>query len=273
MSDKTEKKELKQHYLSAEESRQIAKENRNAMRYFEKRKKRKHVPESEYTTEMKDPKNIVEFENLHTYFFTDSGVSKAVNGVSFSIPENSVVGIVGESGCGKSVTSLSLMQLIQAPQGQIVKGEIRFKSMEYKKDEKGNPIPVYETTMDENGNEVVKTVEAKNRKGETIFDKDGYPKLVPVQARDEAGVLKYETEEKVFDIAKMPTSEMSRIRGRQIAMIFQEPMTSLNPVFTIGNQLDEVTLLHIKDATKEEAKRRSLEILSLVGIAMPEISC
>ena len=68
----------------------------------------------------------------------------------------------------------------------------------------------------------------------------------------------------------MPTSEMSRIRGRQIAMIFQEPMTSLNPVFTIGNQLDEVTLLHIKDATKEEAKRRSLEILSLVGIAMPE---
>ena len=270
MSDKTDKKELKKHYLSAEESRQIAKENRNAMRYFEKRKKRKHVPESEYTTEMKDPKNIVEFENLHTYFFTDSCVSKAVNGVSFSIPENSVVGIVGESGCGKSVTSLSLMQLIQAPQGQIVKGEIRFKSMEYKKDEKGNPIPVYETTTDENGNEVVKTVDAKNRTGETIFDKDGYPKLVPVQARDEAGVLKYETEEKVFDIAKMPTSEMSRIRGRQIAMIFQEPMTSLNPVFTIGNQLDEVTLLHIKDATKEEAKRRSLEILSLVGIAMPE---
>ena len=93
MSDKTDKKELKKHYLSAEESRQIAKENRNAMRYFEKRKKRKHVPESEYTTEMKDPKNIVEFENLHTYFFTDSGVSKAVNGVSFSIPENSVVGL------------------------------------------------------------------------------------------------------------------------------------------------------------------------------------
>ena len=270
MSDKATKSEIKKHYLSGKESREIAKKNKAFVKELEKRKKRKNVDSKEYTTEMKDPRNIVEFDNLHTYFFTDAGISKAVNGVSFAIPENSVVGIVGESGCGKSVTSLSLMQLIQGPAGQIVKGEIRFKASEFKKDENGKPIPVYKTITDENGNVVVETAPVLDKNGNPVFDKDGNFKTVPVQDRDEAGVLKYETEEKVYDIAKMPLKEMSKIRGRQIAMIFQEPMTSLNPVFTIGNQLDEVTLLHIKDADKQEAKRRSLEMLELVGIAMPE---
>ena len=193
------------HYLTAKESREIAKENARTIRSLEKRKKRKNVSESEYLCEMEDPSNIVEFDDLHTYFFTDAGVAKAVDGVSFSIPKGSTVGVVGESGCGKSVTSLSLMQLVQAPQGQIVSGSIRFN-----------------------------------------------------------------LGDKAYDIAKMPLSEMRRIRGKQIAMIFQEPMTSLNPVFKIGYQLDEMPLLHIPGCTKEQAKERSLEMLRLVGIAAPE---
>ena len=269
MSD-TSKNEKKSRYLTGKESREIARENKRLIKELEKKKKRKNVDESEYTTKLKDPNNIVEFDNLHTYFFTDAGITKAVNGVSFSVPEGSVVGIVGESGCGKSVTSLSLMQLIQGPQGQIVSGEIRFKSSEYKKDHNGKPIPIYKTYIDENGEEKILTEPLKNKKGEIVKDKNGETVTVPVQERDDAGVLKYEMEEKVFDIAKMPISEMSRIRGRQIAMIFQEPMTSLNPVFTIGDQLNEVTLLHVKGASKEEAKRRSLEMLELVGIAMPD---
>ncbi|HCH73666.1 MAG TPA: dipeptide/oligopeptide/nickel ABC transporter ATP-binding protein [Clostridiales bacterium] len=269
MSD-TSKNEKKSRYLTGKESREIARENKRLIKELEKEKKRKNVDESEYTTKLKDPNNIVEFDNLHTYFFTDAGITKAVNGVSFSVPEGSVVGIVGESGCGKSVTSLSLMQLIQGPQGQIVSGEIRFKSLEYKKDHNGKPIPIYKTYIDDNGEEKILTEPLKNKKGEIVKDKNGETVTVPVQDRDDAGVLKYEMEEKVFDIAKMPISEMSRIRGRQIAMIFQEPMTSLNPVFTIGDQLNEVTLLHVKGASKEEAKRRSLEMLELVGIAMPD---
>ena len=87
---------------------------------------------------------------------------------------------------------------------------------------------------------------------------------------DQYGTPLYEMEDKVFDIAQMPMREIHRIRGRQIAMIFQEPMTSLNPVFTIGDQLDEVTFIHVPGATKEMAKARSMEMLSLVGIAAPE---
>ena len=98
-------------YLSAKESRLISKQNRKITNEFEKKRKRKNVPESEYVTEMKDPKNAVEFDNLHTYFFTDAGTVKSVDGVSFDVPIGKTVGIVGESGCGKSVTSLSLMQL------------------------------------------------------------------------------------------------------------------------------------------------------------------
>ena len=215
------KEKNKSRYLSGKEVRAIAKENARTMLALEKRKHRKTV-ESEFVTEMKDPANILEIEGLHTYFFTDQGVVKAVNGVSFDVPKNATVGIVGESGCGKSVTSMSIMQLLQAPQGQICSGHIRFQSHEYKRDAKGKPL---------------------------------------------AGG---EKEDKVLDIANMPIREIHRVRGSQIAMIFQEPMTSLNPVFTIGKQLDEVTLTHVPGATKALAKEKSLEMLSLVGIAMPD---
>ena len=219
------------HYLSGKEVRAIAKENRKIMNALEKRKHRR-AEESEFTTEMKDPANILEIEDLHTYFFTDQGVVKAVNGVSFNVPKNATVGVVGESGCGKSVTSMSVMQLLQGPQGQIVSGAIRFNSHDFKRDSHGNLIPTGE--VDHNGTPL------------------------------------FEMEDKVFDIANMPIHEIHRIRGRQIAMIFQEPMTSLNPVFTIGEQLDEVTFIHVPGATKEMAQARSMEMLSLVGIAAPE---
>ncbi|MBQ8793574.1 MAG: ABC transporter ATP-binding protein, partial [Clostridia bacterium] len=179
------------------------------MKSLEAYKNRK-ADESEYLTRMKNKDNILEIDKLHTYFFTEQGVVKAVNGVSFDVPQNATVGVVGESGCGKSVTSMSVMRLIQGPTGQIYSGKIRFK--------------------------------AKDKKGK----------------------------EKVYDIAKMPISDIHKIRGDQIAMIFQEPMTSLNPVFTIGQQLDEVTFIHNPDATKEEARAKSIEMLNLVGIAMPE---
>ena len=194
----------KSHYLSRQEARNIAKENARKIRELEKKKKRV-VSEDAYTTQMRDENNIVEFDNLHTHFFTDAGVVKAVDGVSFDIPKGATVGVVGESGCGKSVTSLSLMQLVQGPRGQIVDGSIRF-----------------------------------NRG------------------------------DKAFDITKIPLADMRKIRGEEISMIFQEPMTSLNPVFKIGYQMDEMVLLHTPNCTKEKAKARSLEMLELVGIAAPE---
>ena len=214
------------NYLSGREIKAIARANAKEMKRLEAYKNRK-APESEFLATMADDKNILEIEDLHTFFYTEQGVVKAVNGVSYSVPKNSVVGVVGESGCGKSVTSMSVMRLIQGPTGQIVDGSIRFKAYDFKKDEKGNPIP--------------KTGAA----GE------------------------FEMEEKVYDIAKMPIHEIHRIRGKQVAMIFQEPMTSLNPVFTIGQQLDEVTLLHQPGATKAMAKAKSEEMLRLVGI-IPE---
>ena len=197
------------NYLSGREIRKIAKENNKVMKQLEAYKHRK-CDESEYLTTMSNPGNILEIENLNTYFFTEQGVVKAVNGVSLDIPKNATVGIVGESGCGKSVTSMSVMRLLQGPTGQIYSGEIRFNAKE----------------------------------------SDGT--------------------EKVYDIAKMPIRDIHKIRGNQIAMIFQEPMTSLNPVFTIGQQLDEVTFINKKDATKEDAKAKSKEMLNLVGIAAPE---
>lgn len=243
----------KKHYISRSESRAIARENSKAIRHFEKQKKRRAKPE-EYTTEMKDDNNIIEFDDLHTYFFSDAGTVKAVNGVTFSIPAGSTVGVVGESGCGKSVTSLSLMQLVQAPSGQIVSGSIRFKASLFKRDGRGRKIPVYETETDENGEEHVKL----NEKGK------------PVIKKNSLGGNVYEMEDRVVDIAKMPVEAMRSIRGREIAMIFQEPMTSLNPVFTIGNQLDEVGLLHIEGISKKQVKAHSIDMLKMVGIADAE---
>ena len=199
-----DKKKSGRNYLSGKEVRAIAKENAKVMKRLEAYKNRK-AEESEYLTEMHNEDNILEIDNLHTYFFTEQGVVKAVNGVSMNIPKHATVGIVGESGCGKSVTSMSVMRLIQGPTGQIYSGEIRFKA-----------------------------------------------------------------KEKTFDIAKMPMRDIHKIRGSEIAMIFQEPMTSLNPIFTIGEQLDEVTFINNEKATKEDAKAKSIEMLNLVGIAMPE---
>ena len=201
-------------YISIKESREIIKYNIKQMKYYESLKRLKK-DESEYTTSMRSDNNIIEIEDLKTCFFTDNGTVMAVNGVSFDIPKNSIVGVVGESGCGKSVTSLSVMQLVQAPQGQVVEGEIRFNG--------GSDLGLTE---------------------------DG--------------------EQRAYDIAKMPTEAMYKIRGKDITMIFQEPMTSLNPVFTIGFQLDEVTFIHSPETPKEKAKEYSIELLNKVGISMPE---
>ncbi|NLE82919.1 MAG: ABC transporter ATP-binding protein [Chloroflexi bacterium] len=192
-------------HLTARESNRISRENRRITDAIEKERKRKNVPESEFLTKMRDPRNVVEFDDLHTYFFTDIGTVKAVDGVSYDVPIGSTVGVVGESGCGKSVTALSLMQLVQRPQGQIVEGTIRLN-----------------------------------------------------------------TGDKVYDIARTPIIEMEKIRGNEVSMIFQEPMTSLNPVFTAGFQIDEVIQLHNPDMSKEEVKTRTLEMVELVGIANAE---
>ena len=214
----------KRNYLSGREVKAIAKANAKEMKRLEAYKNRK-AKEEEFLTQMRDDSNILEIDDLHTFFFTEQGVVKAVNGVSYDVPKNAVVGVVGESGCGKSVTSMSVMRLIQGPTGQIVEGSIRFKAHDYKRNEKGEPV------KDENG--------------------------------------EFVTEDKIYDIAQMPIHEIHRIRGKQIAMIFQEPMTSLNPVFTIGEQLDEVTFIHTPGATKEMAKAKSEDMLRLVGI-IPE---
>ena len=193
-------------YLSGKEARRISKENRKITNQFEKKRKRRNVPESEYLTTMHDASNAVEFDNLHTYFFTYTGVVKSVDGVSFDVPVGKTVGVVGESGCGKSVTSLSLMQLLQRPQGQVVEGEIRLN-----------------------------------------------------------------LGDKAYDITKTPNEKMQALRGNYVSMIFQEPMTSLNPVFRIGAQIDEVIELHEgAHKTKEEVKARTIEMLETVGIANSE---
>ncbi|MBR3437242.1 MAG: ABC transporter ATP-binding protein, partial [Lachnospiraceae bacterium] len=183
-------KKQKVNYISRKESARISRENRKITNAIEKQRNRKHVDPSEYLTQMRDPANVVEFDNLHTYFFTDIGTVKAVDGITFDVPQGKTVGVVGESGCGKSVTSLSLMQLVQRPQGQVVEGEIRFAG------------------------------------------RDG-----------------------VYNIAKTPTTVMQHIRGSQISMIFQEPMTSLNPVFTVEHQVAEPFIIH-QGMSKKEAKAK-----------------
>lgn len=134
-------------------------------------------------------KDLVEFKNLKTYFYTEDGIVKAVNDVSFKIKEGQTVGVVGESGCGKSVTSMSLMRLIPNPPGKIVDGDILFEGK---------------------------------------------------------------------SIVSMSEDEMREIRGNKISVIFQEPMTSLNPVFTVGDQISEAVILHQK-LSKEEANKRLLK--------------
>ena len=199
-------KAKKEGYLSSKESRRISRENRRITNEFEKQRKRKNVPESEYLTEMRDPNNAVEFDNLHTYFFTDAGTVKSVDGVSFDVPIGKTVGVVGEYGCGKSVTSLSLMQLLQRPQGQVVEGSIRLNMGD-----------------------------------------------------------------KAYDVTKMPNEKMQNIRGNAVSMIFQEPMTALNPVFRIGDQVNEVIELHDGvGKSKSDIKARTIELLEMVGIANSE---
>ena len=189
------------NFITARESRKISKANAKITKKLDKRLSRKHVPEGEYLTTMHNTENVLEFDDLHTYFFTDVGTVKAVDGVSFDVPAGKTVGIVGESGCGKSVTSLSLMQLVQRPNGQVVSGEMRLN-----------------------------------------------------------------LGDKAYDVAKMPIEAMQKIRGNVVSMIFQEPMTSLNPVFRIGFQLDEVIQLHNPGMSEEEIKDRSIEAIKMVGI-------
>ena len=221
-------------YIDAKESRNIAKENLRTITAL-KKNRASYKPE-DYITEMRDPANIVEFDDLHTYFFTDNGVVKAVNGVSFDIPQGSTVGVVGESGCGKSVTSLSLMQQVQGPMGQIVDGSIRFRTT-VRKQVGTEPLLVPERDAD----------------GNIVVDENGQPKMVGVKGRFGKPRMKaiYEEHEEVVDIAKLPISEMASIRGREISMIFQEPMTSLNPVKKIGWQVEEALRLHT-ELSKEE---------------------
>jgi len=147
---------------------------------------------------MKNP--LLEVRSLSTHFFTEEGVVRAVENVSFEIYPGEILGLVGESGCGKSVTGLSILKLIPTPPGQIVSGELFF---------------------------------------------DGK------------------------DLLKFEEREMEKVRGNEISMIFQEPMTSLNPVFTIGDQIMEAILLH-QGVDKAEAKRRAIEMLDRVRIPSPE---
>jgi oligopeptide/dipeptide ABC transporter ATP-binding protein len=155
---------------------------------------------------MKIAEALIELKDLKTYFYTEDGVVRAVDGVSFSLERQKILGVVGESGCGKSVTGLSIMGLIPMPPGKIVEGEVLY-----------------------------------HRNGDVI------------------------------DITKLNPKgkEIRSIRGDEIAMIFQEPMTSLNPVYTIGNQIMEAIILHQK-VHKKEARQRAIQMLEEVGIPLPE---
>lgn len=158
---------------------------------------------------------LLEVKNLKTGFKTDDGEFLAVDDISFRLEKGKTLGIVGESGCGKSVTSLSIMRLIPTPPGRIVGGEINF-----------------------------------------------YP------ARDKAGDKASESEG--INLTKISEEQMRKIRGNDIAMIFQEPMTSLNPVFTIGNQIAEAIELHQKGLSKQQIRAKTIEMLKLVNIPEPE---
>lgn len=143
---------------------------------------------------------LLEVKNLKTYFYTEDGIARAVDGMDFIIRKGETLGMIGESGCGKSVSALSIMQLVASPPGKIIEGEIWFE-------------------------------------GE--------------------------------DLLKKSSSEIKKIRGNDISMIFQEPMTSLNPVFTIGNQIIEPIILH-QNLNKGKARQKAIEMLDLVGMPSPE---
>jgi oligopeptide/dipeptide ABC transporter ATP-binding protein len=143
---------------------------------------------------------LLEIEDLQTHFFTSAGIVKAVDGVSYTVDEGETVAVVGESGCGKSVTAMSILRLIPWPPGKIIGGKINFGGQ---------------------------------------------------------------------DLLTLTEEEMRNIRGRDIGMIFQEPMTSLNPVLTIGLQLTETLIAHT-DISEEKARDRAIELLGLVGISEPE---
>jgi peptide/nickel transport system ATP-binding protein len=144
--------------------------------------------------------DLIQVKNLQTSFFTPEGEVRAIDGVSFEIGEGKTLGLVGESGCGKSVTSLSIMRLIASPPGKIVGGEILYRGK---------------------------------------------------------------------DLLKLNNEAMRKIRGNEISMIFQEPMTSLNPVFTVGNQIGEAIKLH-QGLGKKETRQKTIDMLRLVKIADPE---
>ncbi|ETT88740.1 ABC transporter ATP-binding protein [Viridibacillus sp. FSL R5-0477] len=150
---------------------------------------------------MSDRKELLRVRGLQTTFFTDDGEIPAVDNINFSVREGEILGIVGESGCGKSVSALSIMGLVPSPPGKITDGQIEF---------------------------------------------DGK------------------------DLTKLSQKEMRKVRGKDIAMIFQEPMTSLNPLFTIGNQLMEAILIHHKDWSKKQARNRAIEMMKLVGLPRAE---
>ncbi|GGA21643.1 ABC transporter ATP-binding protein [Psychrobacillus lasiicapitis] len=143
---------------------------------------------------------ILEVKNLQTHFTTKRGTSKAVDGIDFTLHKGETLGIVGESGCGKSITSLSILRLIPSPPGKIAGGEVLFKGR---------------------------------------------------------------------NLVELPESEMRKLRGNEISMIFQEPMTSLNPVLPVGEQIAEAIRLHQK-LNKKEAAKKAVEMLRLVGIPSPE---
>ena len=148
---------------------------------------------------MQDQK-IIDVKDLHTYFYTEEGIVKAVNGISFAVDKGKTLGIVGESGSGKSITSLSIMRLVPSPPGKIVSGDIYFK-------------------------------------GNNLLD--------------------------------LSVAEMRSVRGNDIAMIFQEPMTSLNPVMKAGKQISEAIMWH-KGVSAKEAKDQTIELLRLVKIPNPD---
>jgi peptide/nickel transport system ATP-binding protein len=156
---------------------------------------------------LNDGDNVVQVEDLHVHFYTTLGVVKALNGVSFNIPRGRVLGVVGESGCGKSMTGLSILQLVPRP-GRTMGGRIMFRE-----DRTHQPID--------------------------LLQNDRH------------------------------SQEMREIRGNQISMIFQEPMTSLNPCYTVGAQIEEAILLH-QTPDAEEARRRAIDILQKVGMPNPE---